>query len=126
MDIKNNKYYKLWFKDPMTYVMGAVLLSVFQIITFAVTGNPWGVTGPFANWGAWVFELFGGNVDSWSYFSTKSAQATLKAGFLNDPGSIRNLGVIVGALFSTLMASQFKFKKIKSKKQVIAAVLGGF
>ncbi len=126
MDIKNNKYYKLWFKDPMTYVMGAVLLSVFQIITFAVTGNPWGVTGPFANWGAWVFELFGGSVDSWSYFSTKSAQATLKAGFLNDPGTIRNLGVIVGALFSTLMASQFKFKKIKSKKQVIAAVLGGF
>ena len=59
LDIKNNKYYKLWFKDPMTYVMGAVLLSVFQIITFAVTGNPWGVTGPFANWGAWVFELFG-------------------------------------------------------------------
>ena len=31
-----SKYYKLWFKDPMTYVMGAVLLSVFQIITFAV------------------------------------------------------------------------------------------
>lgn len=117
MDIKNNKYYKLWFKDPMTYVMGAVLLSVFQIITFAVTGNPWGVTGPFANWGAWVFELFGGNVDSWSYFSTKSAQATLKAGFLNDPGSIRNLGVIVGALFSTLMASQFKFKKSKARSK---------
>ena len=38
---------------------------------------------------------------------------------------MRNLGIIIGALFATLLASQFKFKKIKSKKQIIAAVLGG-
>ena len=36
-----------------------------------------------------------------------------------------NLGLVFGALLATLLASQFKFKKIKSLKQVIAAVLGG-
>ncbi len=44
---------------------------------------------------------------------------------MNDGGSIRNLGIIVGALVATLFASQFKFKKIKSLKQVLAAILGG-
>jgi len=125
LDIKNNKFYKQWFKNPFTYVTGAVLLSVFQIVTLATTGNPWGVSGPFANWGAWLYELVGGSVDKWYYFSSESAQATLAGGFLKDPGSIRNLGIIVGALVATLLASQFKVKKLKSIKQVIAAVLGG-
>ncbi|MDF2531839.1 MAG: YeeE/YedE family protein [Clostridia bacterium] len=125
MDIKKNKYYQAWFKNAWTYVTGAVLLSLFQIVTMATTNDPWGVSGPFANWGAWIFRAIGGSVDKWNYFSSQGAQATLSAGFLNDPGSIRNLGIIVGALFATLMASQFKFKKIKSSKQIVAAMAGG-
>ena len=38
---------------------------------------------------------------------------------------MRNLGIIFGALLATLLASQFKIKKIRSKKQVVAAILGG-
>lgn len=128
MDFKKlnkNKFYINWFKNPWTYVVGAVLLSVFQIVTLAATGNPWGVSGAFANWGAWIYRAVGGNVDKWYYFSSEGAQATLNGGFLNDPGSIRNIGIIFGALMATLLASQFKIKKIKSKKQVIAAILGG-
>lgn len=125
MDIRKNKFYKIWFKSAWTYVTGAILLSVFQIVTLATTGNPWGVSGTFANWGAWIYRAVGGNVDKWYYFSSKGAQATLNNGFFNDPGSMRNLGIIFGALFATLMASQFKIKKIKSKKQIIAASLGG-
>ncbi len=125
MDIKSNKFYKTWFKSAWPYVTGAVLLSVFQIVTLAATGNPWGVSGVLANWGAWIYELFGGSVDKWYYFSSEGAQATLENGFLRHPGTMRNLGLIVGALFASLMASQFKVKKIKSLKQVIAALLGG-
>jgi len=125
LDIKNNKLYKQWFKNAWTYVVGAVLLSIFQIVTLATTGDPWGVSGTFANWGAWLFRAIGGNVDKWYYFSSKGAQATLNGGFFQDPGTIRNLGIIFGALLATLLASQFKIKKIKSMKQVIAAVLGG-
>ncbi len=123
--IKQNDFYKLWFKDALPYVTGAVLLSLFQIVTFSTTGNPWGVSGVFANWGAWLFELVGGSVDKWFYFSSPGAQATLDAGFLNDPGTWRNLGIIAGALFAAMMASGFKIKKIKSYRQVIAAALGG-
>jgi uncharacterized membrane protein YedE/YeeE len=124
-NLKKNEFYKMWFKDALPYVTGAVLLSLLQIVTFATTGNPWGVSGIFANWGAWLFELVGGSVDKWFYFSSQGAQATLDAGILNHVGSWRNIGIIFGALFATLMASGFKFKKIKSWRQVLAAVLGG-
>ncbi|WP_026894994.1 YeeE/YedE thiosulfate transporter family protein [Clostridiisalibacter paucivorans] len=125
MDVRNNKFYKKWFKSPWTYVTGAILLSLFQIVTFATTGNPWGVSGALANWGAWIYESLGGNVDKWYYFSSREAQATINAGLLNHAPSIRNLGIIFGALSASLLASQFKIKKIKSNKQVISAIIGG-
>jgi uncharacterized membrane protein YedE/YeeE len=96
-----------------------------QIALFAYSGNPWGVSGTFANWGAWLYRLFGGSVEKWYYFSSSGAQATLDAGVLNHTGSLLDFGIIAGALLATLLASQFKFKKIKSLKQVVAAVLGG-
>ncbi len=125
LKISNNEFYKKWLKNAWPYVTGAVLLSLFQIVTLATTGNPWGVSGVFANWGAWIYEAFGGSVDKWYYFSSDGAQATLNNGFLNHSGSWRNIGIILGALLAVLFASQFKIKKIKSKKQVIAASLGG-
>lgn len=123
--IAQNKYYKQLIKNPFTYVTGAVLLSVLQIGLFATSGNPWGVTGPFTNWGAWLYELFGGSVDKWWYFSSSAAQSTLDAGIINHTGSWQNIGIIVGALLAVLLASQFKIKKIKAWRQVVAAVLGG-
>lgn len=123
--LKDNEYYQKWFKNPFTYVTAAVLLSLFQIVTLSFSGNPWGVSGVLAYWGAWIFELFGGSVDKWYYFASPGAQATLAGGFLNHAGTWRNLGIIIGALAATLLASGFKFKKIKSFKQVIAASIGG-
>ena len=125
MALKDNKYYKTWFKQAWPYVTGAVLLAAFQIVTLASTGNPWGVSGVLANWGAWLYELVGGSVDKWYYFSSEGAQATLERGFLKDPGTYRNIGIIFGAFFASLMASQLKIKKIKSAKQIFAAILGG-
>ena len=123
--IKEDKFYKMWFKEAWPYLTGAVLLSIFQIVTLASTGSPWGVSGVLANWGAWLYQLVGGSVDSWYYFSSEGAQNTLKNGFFKDPGTFRNLGLIFGAFFASLMASQFKIKKLKSTKQVFAAILGG-
>lgn len=123
--IKQNDYYKAWLKDAWPYLTGAVLLSVFQIVSLAGTGSPWGVSGTLADWGAWLYELVGGSVEKWYYFSSEAVRAKLAAGPLADPGTLRNLGIITGALAATLIASGFKFKKIKSWKQVAAAIIGG-
>lgn len=123
--ITNNEFYKRWLKNAWPYYTGAILLSLFQIVTLATTGSPWGVSGTFANWGAWIYEALGGSVDKWYYFAGDGAQATLQRGVLNNAESWRNIGIILGALLAVLLASQFKIKKIKTGRQVIAAMLGG-
>ena len=125
MKLKENKFYQHWLKNPWTYLTGAILLSILQIAMLATSDNPWGVTRPFAFWGAWLYQLVGGNVDSWYFFSGPAEQAVLKGGIFRDPASLRNLGIILGALLATLLASQFRIKKMKSGKQIVAAALGG-
>lgn len=125
LKISNNEIYQRLFKNPFTYVGGAVMLAFFNVLTFAFTGNGWGVTGAFANWAVWALQPFGLDVSSWPSFASEAAQKTLAGGFLADGTSVRNLGIILGALLATLLASQFKIKKIKSIRQVVAAVIGG-
>lgn len=122
VEIENNEIYKKLLKEPLTYVAGAVLLAVFQIAHFVLLQKGWGVTGPFATWGAYVYQLVGGSVEKWSYFA---GSKPLSSVILLDGNSYRNLGIVFGALAATLFASQFKFKKIKSVRQIIAAISGG-
>jgi hypothetical protein len=123
--ISKNKAYRKIFKNSYPYILGGILLALFQIINFIATGSPWGVSGVLANWGAWIYELFGGSVENWHFFEVNHYNTSMDESFLNSPESMRNVGIIVGALISTLLASEFKFKKIKNIKQVTGAVVGG-
>lgn len=123
--VSSNPTYKKIMKQPLTYVAGAVLLAVLNTAHFVTMESGWGVSTAFAHWGGWLYELFGGDVSSWVFFSTDKASAAMEGGFLNDAGSIRNVGIIFGALLAALFASEFKIKKIKAPRQVVAAVLGG-
>lgn len=125
IDIKNNVYYKRFLKEPWPYVAGAVILGLINIAMFASIGKAWGVTSPFATWAAWAYQVIGGHPEKWMYFQQAGNKAALNGKFLNDLHSVSDIGIIVGAFLSTLLASQFKIKKIKSWKQVIAAILGG-
>ncbi|MEY8355657.1 YeeE/YedE thiosulfate transporter family protein [Lachnospiraceae bacterium 54-53] len=125
IQLGDNPIYKKLLKEPLTYVAGAVLLAVFQIAHFTVLGSGWGVTSAFANWGTWIYRALGGDASGWTYYASEKMQKELNASFLADGGSVRNLGIILGALAAALFASQFKIKKIKSLRQVAAAVLGG-
>ena len=125
MDIKKNTYYQTWLKNPWSYVTGAMILALLNIAHMSATGGKaWGVSGGFANWGAWVYQFFGGHPEKWDYYVYIN-KGFEKLTFWTDGSSIRNVGVIVGALLATLLASQFKFKKIKSWRQIVAAILGG-
>lgn len=67
-------------------------------------------------------------MEKWYYFTGPGAPGSLnalEAGFMSNSGTMLNLGVIFGALLSTLLASQFKIKKIKNKRQIVAAISGG-
>lgn len=117
--------YRKLLKEPLTYVTGAVLLAVLQIASFAALGKGWGVTSAFTNWGAWIYQAFGGDPASWAYYASDKEQKVITGGFLLDGGSIEDIGVVVGALIAILLASQFRIRKISDKRQLLGAVVGG-
>ena len=125
MNLNDNKFYLKWFKNSWSYVTGAVLLSLLQIVTLGVIREPLKITSIFIYWMGWAFTALGADVSSWEMFSSPEAQATLQTSFLTNPISVRNIGIIIGALLASVLASQFKIRRVKSYKQVIAAVLGG-
>ncbi|MBU5439686.1 YeeE/YedE family protein [Tissierella sp. MSJ-40] len=124
MQIKDSPYYKSFLKNPWSYVAGAVILAILNTAIFTITGSPWGVTSTFAMWGAWMFKALGGHPETWVYFQGKSGE-TLAKGIAAHTGTFMNLGIIVGALLASLLASEFRIKKIKNMKQVAAAIIGG-
>ncbi len=119
---KKYPFHETFLKKEWSYTTGAVLLAVFAAALVIVTGAAWGVTGPLAFWGGKLLSLIGVDVDSWAIF--KGSPASTFNFWMSQP-SVTNLGIVVGALISCLLAAQFKIKKIKSAKNIAAAVCGG-
>ena len=122
--IRSDETFKALLVNPWTYVTGAVVLALLNSALLSSTGKAWGVTTSLAYWGAWVWEFVGGAPKTWLYFN-EVKPVFQKLTFFTDPGSLINLGVIIGALLACLLAGQFKIKTIKSNRQVAAAIIGG-
>jgi hypothetical protein len=118
--------FKAILVHPWSYVTGAVVLAVLAGSLLESTERPWGVTTALTYWGAWSWQLFGGDPHGWAYFKEVSTGFNAPGlTILNDAGSLIDFGLIGGALAATLLASQFKIKRLKSNRQVAAAILGG-
>ncbi|WP_051533902.1 YeeE/YedE thiosulfate transporter family protein [Desulfitibacter alkalitolerans] len=111
-------------KEPWTYYTGAILLAVLNTLLFVVAGRPWQITSGFTYWAAWIWKAMGGTPEKWDYFANHPGRAeAIAQGFFTNNLSLMDAGIIVGALLAVLAASQFKFKRVKSFKQVAAALL---
>ena len=112
--------HEILFKREWSYTTGAVLLSVLALSLVTLTGKAWGVTGPFTLWGGKFLSLLGIDVASSPVF-----KGITEYNFWQDIPSMTDMGIVIGALISVLLAAQFKIKKIKSWRNVAAAVIGG-
>lgn len=118
---KKYPFHENFLKREWSYTTGAVLLAMLALALVIVTGKSWGVTGPFGIWGGKFLELIGIKADTWRGFNGQLA----KYKFWEDVPSVTDLGIVVGAFIAVLLAGQFKIKKLKSGKNVAAAILGG-
>jgi uncharacterized protein len=123
---RDHATYRAVFVDPWTYLTGAVGLALLNFALVAATGKGWGVTTSLAYWGAWAWQALGGDPHGWAYFAeVKPVFNSPGFSFAKDAGSLTNLGIVAGALLAALLAGQFRVKRLKSGRQVAAAVLGG-
>jgi uncharacterized protein len=118
---KKYPFHETYLKKEWSYQTGAVLLAALALALVIVTGGSWGVTSPLGMWGGKFLELIGINADSWKAFNGSIA----KYNFWKDMSAVTDVGIVLGAFVAVLLATQFKIKKIKSGKNVAAAILGG-
>lgn len=117
-----------YLKKPWPYWVGGILLGIMNVVLLALVGISWQITSGFLLWGVGILQWFGFDPFTFEYFShfqTYYEPIITKGNVFINQYTILNIAVIIGSLIATLLASQFKFKKIKSKKQFIAALLGG-
>lgn len=115
------EFLKQVFVRPWPYWVGGVLLALANIIYILVTNEYWAITTGFARLGAWLLENIGVDVQQWAvwnYYDYLKPWA--------DRYTYSNLGIIGGAFIAILLARQFKWKRLKDKKQFFLALGGGW
>ena len=108
MDREDQKNFRKWFKPSWSYVTGAVLLSVLQVITLVVTQEPLGITSAFSYWAIRLQGILGFGTPAQLGMVTQLLGARETLWFEENLVTLRNLGIILGALLSALLASQFR------------------
>lgn len=103
------------YKGPWAYWVGAVVLAILNLLVLVIRQRPWGITTNIEEWSVWIGSKIG---------LVNDLEITLSHLLLSD-GMYLNLGVILGAFWATLVASQARFRPIKDKKFAVSALLGG-
>ncbi|KAB3530241.1 YeeE/YedE thiosulfate transporter family protein [Alkaliphilus serpentinus] len=119
------KIYHKIFKKPWPYWVGGIILALLNILMLSITGSAWKVTTGFLFWGAGILEKVGFAPNKWYYFAAYNNGLKDGQSFFMNTYTVINFAVIIGALLAVLWASEFKWKKIKSFRQLGFALLGG-
>lgn len=117
-----------FFKKPMPYIVGGLILGILNIILLAFSGMSWQITSGFLLWGVKFLRLFNIDALNWEYFfHFKSYYEPIieSKSLVFNRYTILNIGVLLGSLIATLLACEFKLKRIKNKKQLLMALVGG-
>lgn len=117
-----------WLKKPWKYWVGGVLLGTLNVALLAISGTSWHITSGILLGGTGILESIGLEPFKWKFFEIFDFKygdiISSNSAFINKY-TIMNLGIVLGALIATLLASQFSFKKIKNKKHVAFGLAGG-
>lgn len=123
----NQTYHKLFIERWSSYT-GAAVIAMLFIFILTTTNSSWGASGPYTHWGVWLFSKFGinfGEIDA-----LKGSAGVVYKGILNDPVSVRNIGMILGAAICMLLAGKWKFKISFKAKDIkfyaLAGILMGY
>ena len=102
-------------EGPWAYWVGAVVLATLNILVLIVRQQPWGITQNIEFWAKWLGSAVG---------LLDNPEITFNQLVLSS-GTYLNLGVILGAFWASLAASQARFRPVRDKKYVISALAGG-
>lgn len=120
----------LWrrvIQGPWPLIWGAIALALLNFATLGLLGRPWVVALAYPVWGAKAAEYFNLDleVDFWTYWVQPGRDDALYNALLQDPATLMNLGVILGAFVAATVAGKFSLSVKMPIPQWIASILGG-
>lgn len=117
--------YHKFFVERWSFYVGAVLLTAIFLVILTTTGKNWGVSTTFTYWGGWMLQSVGFDVSGIGFFQTDKAIKIMENGFFLDSGSMRNLGIVVGTIISSLLAGGLAITKKMCFRSFIIYIIGG-
>ncbi|WP_366922539.1 YeeE/YedE family protein [Metallumcola ferriviriculae] len=118
--MKNNTIF-----TGLPYWLGGVALGLLNIVVFMLSEKPWGITTAMSHWGAEFSKFFGAAPEQWLYFGEIQMHNHLTEYQPFLIGTLLNIGIIFGAMFAALIYHEFRIRRPRNIKQVMAALLGG-
>lgn len=114
--------YHRFFIKRWSFMTGGLLLALMFIFVLVSTGKAWGVTSAFTTFGVAIFSRLGIDFEAMGGFSKEIEQAS---NLLAHNGTIRNIGIILGASISFLLAGRFSIDKDFNGKDAGLYAFGG-
>jgi len=130
IEVINKKSSYPTFSDRLLYgpwplSWGIVALVVLSFISLVIAGYPWSITFAFGLWGAKIWSALGGDIASYSYWSSGYPEMALNQSVLKDTTSVMNFGIILGATLSAAIAGKYAPAMTINRQRVITAIVGG-
>lgn len=110
---------------PWPLSWGVIGLSLLGLATLLIAGHPWSITFAFGLWGTKLWQALGGDISSWSYWSTGYPAQAVNRSVLADTISLMDFGIILGAVLAAALAGKFAPEEKLPVRSVLAAILGG-
>ncbi|RWR05426.1 selenium metabolism membrane protein YedE/FdhT [Siminovitchia fortis] len=104
--------------NPYAAVGMAGLLSALY---FGITGTVWAVTGEFTRLGGHLLKSVNVDISSWAYFDLVGMKGTP----LERTDGWIVIGMLIGALMTTLLGNKFKIRVPQQKRRLIQGFIGG-
>jgi len=117
------------FVQPWSMRTSGIIVSLLFVVLLWLTHKGWSATSVFGLWFAKVLMFFGLEVETLSEFTTRPVDF-FTTPLLESGTSVQNFGIILGAVFTLLLAGSFSSKFVAGLKITPMGVLlfsvGGF
>lgn len=117
--------YRFWhnlFCTRWSFLTSSVMLGILWIFVLVSTGKAWGVTSAFTTLDVQLLHLIGVDFDAeWA----SKANKAVAGGLINDGGTVRNIGIVLGALYCLLLAGRFRLDLTFRGRDTVYYAIGG-
>ncbi|MFD1707446.1 selenium metabolism membrane protein YedE/FdhT [Siminovitchia sediminis] len=116
-----NQIFRKMFNENWNPYAAVAMAGILSALYFGITGTVWAVTGEFTRLGGHLLQAINVDISSWAYFDLVGMEGTP----LDRTDGWIVIGMLMGALTTTLLGNGFKIRVPQQKRRLIQGFVGG-